>query len=268
MKLFAREIEGPGDDLVILHGLYGASDNWMSIGRELAKNFNVQLPDQRNHGHSPHHSDHSYEALAADVLEYLDDKNIDKAHIIGHSMGGKTAMNFAFRYPDRVKKLVIIDIAPKSYASFSNFAMITNDHSKILKALSNCDLSRFKNREEIDQQLQSEIKDAQLRHFLLKNVKRNHDGSFHWRINLNAITHQLETIMDGISDVPANLLPSAIPAIFVRGALSGYIQEDDDFYIRKFFPRAEIVTIDNAGHWVHAQQPDLLLKTILYFLED
>jgi pimeloyl-ACP methyl ester carboxylesterase len=266
--LFARELPGPGEDLIILHGLYGASDNWMTIGRQLSEHFHVHLPDQRNHGHSPHHPVHNYEALAADVLEYLNDKNIDKVNIIGHSMGGKTAMNFAFRYPERVKKLVIIDIAPKSYASFSNFAMITNDHSKILNALSNCDLNQFKNREEIDQQLQGEIMDTQLRHFLLKNVKRNHDGSFHWRINLNAIINQLEVIMDGITDVPENLLPSAIPAIFVRGALSGYIQEDDVFYVRKYFPRAEIVTIDKAGHWVHAQQPDLLLKTILYFLND
>lgn len=268
MKLFYREFGQEGPKLVILHGLYGASDNWVSIARQLEKDYHVYLLDQRNHGQSPHSDIHDYESMASDLLEFLDDKEIDKAHVIGHSMGGKTAMRFALAHPERIQKLVILDIAPKSYASFSNYAQITNNHEQIIKSLSSIKLEGISSRKAIDEQLSVHLPDAGLRHFLLKNIERSKNGQYRWRLNLPVIRQTLERIMDGFSNLDPDDTRVNIPSIFIRGEQSGYVMDEDTLIMRKFFKDAELVTIPKAGHWLHAEQPELLIKTLAYFLLD
>lgn len=268
MQLFFREYGSKGPTLIILHGLYGASDNWVSIARQLEKDYHIYLIDQRNHGHSPHHEIHDFEHMANDLLEFYQAHKIDKAHVIGHSMGGKTAMRFALQNPARINKLVILDIAPKSYASFSNYAQITNDHASIIDAMVNVKLDTVKSRQEIDIQLAQTLPDKQLRQFLLKNIDRTKDGKYQWRLNLPVIKKNLELIMDGFSELSPEELRVNIPSIFIRGEKSGYVMDEDTLIIRKFFKDAELLSLPKAGHWLHAEQPELLIKTLAYFLLD
>ncbi len=268
MKLFSRKYGSDGPVLLILHGLYGASDNWVSIARQLEKNYHIYLIDQRNHGHSPHHEKHDFEHMADDLLEFFHDHKIEKAHLIGHSMGGKTAMRFALQNPALIHKLVILDIAPKSYASFSNYAQITNDHAAIIDGMLKVNFDNVKSRQDIDKQLSGTLPNKQLRQFLLKNIDRTKAGTYKWRLNLPVIKNSLELIMDGFSGLPADALRVSIPSIFIRGEKSGYVMDEDTLIIRKYFKDAEILTIPNAGHWLHAEQPELLIKTLAYFLLD
>jgi len=266
VKLFFREYGSKGPTLVIIHGLYGASDNWVSIARQLEKNYHVYLIDQRNHGQSPKDASHTYADMAADLLEFFTAHNIEKAHVAGHSMGGKTAMHFALTHPQLIDKLVVLDIAPKSYASFSNYAQITNNHLQIIQAMMQVDFEQVKSRQTVDAQLARQLPEKQLRQFLLKNVERKIDGTYNWRLNLSAIHANLEKIMDGLSE--DNHQPVTIPTVFIRGEESGYVMDEDMLLARKLFPGSELVTIPKAGHWLHAQQPELLIKTLNYFLLD
>jgi pimeloyl-ACP methyl ester carboxylesterase len=268
MKLFHREYGNNGPVLVILHGLYGASDNWVSIARQLETDYRIYLIDQRNHGQSPHSAIHDYESMADDLLEFFNDKGIEKAHLAGHSMGGKTAMRFALQNPGRIHKLVILDIAPKSYASFSNYAQITNNHQLIIDSLLNVNFQGINSRQDIDEQLSINLTDAKLRQFLLKNIVRKKDGTYHWRLNLPVIKNTLEQIMDGFSQLNPDECHVKLPTIFIRGEKSGYVMDEDTLIMRKFFKDAEMVSIPNAGHWLHAEQPELLIKTLAYFLLD
>lgn len=268
MELFYREYGSTGPELIILHGLYGASDNWVSIARQLQDDYHVYILDQRNHGQSPHSEEQNYEAMAEDLKTFYEKKNISKAHLIGHSMGGKTAMRFALSHSDLIDKLVILDIAPKSYASFSNYAQITNDHASIIKAMIDVDPTAAKSRGDIDSQLAKGLPNHTLRQFLLKNIERSKSGEYKWRLNLAVIQKNLEGLMDGFSDINPEDSKVKIPSIFIRGEKSGYIMDEDTLIIRKFFKDAEIVSIPDAGHWLHAEQPDLLVKTLAYFLLD
>ncbi len=268
MKLFHREYGSKGPVMVILHGLYGASDNWVSIARQLEADYRIFILDQRNHGQSPHSDIHDYENMAGDLLEFFNDKNIDKAHLIGHSMGGKTVMRFALQNPERINKLVVLDIAPKSYASFSNYAQITNNHQLIIDSMLNVDFQNISSRQDIDQQLSAHLPDTKLSQFLLKNIERKKDGSYQWRLNLPIIKSSLEQIMDGFSELDPETHQAKIPSIFIRGEKSGYVMDEDTLIMRKFFKDAEMVSIPNAGHWLHAEQPELLIKTLAYFLLD
>ncbi|MBK3517860.1 alpha/beta fold hydrolase [Carboxylicivirga marina] len=268
MKLFYREYGQAGPTIVILHGLYGASDNWVSIARQLEKDYHIYILDQRNHGQSPHSDIHDFDSMADDLLEFFNDKNIDKAHVMGHSMGGKTAMRFALSNADRINKLVILDIAPKSYASFSNYAQITNNHQLIIESLLEINLEGVSSRQAIDKQLATKLPDTGLRQFLLKNIERKKDGSYHWRLNLQIIKKQLEQIMDGFSHLSPENNRVKLASIFIRGEKSGYVMDEDTLIMRKYFKDAELVTIPKAGHWLHAEQPELLIKTLAYFLLD
>jgi esterase len=267
MDLFYREYGNKGPNLIILHGLYGSSDNWATIGKQLSHHFNVFIIDQRNHGHSPHYPQHTYTDLSDDLLHFMDAKGIDQAYLIGHSMGGKTVMTFALNHPDRTDKIVVIDIAPKSYASFSNYAILTSNHDQIIKIMMDTPVSSFQTRTEIEQYLETKLDDTQLRQFLLKNIKRSDRGLFEWRLNLKAISENLPEILDGFSGDAINSLKYNKPSIFIKGENSPYILEEDMFKTRKQFTNADFVVIPNAGHWVHAEQPVLLIKTLLYFLQ-
>ena len=269
MQLFFRE-RGQGDRaIIIVHGLYGASDNWLSVAGKLEASFRVILVDQRNHGRSPHSEEHTYEAMANDLLELMQHLGLQRAILMGHSMGGKAVMRFALQYPQMVERLIVVDIAPKSYNSVSNYAQITADHQHIIQSLLQLDLSLFKDRHDISKALQPALPDKNLRSFLLKNLKRNHDGGYHWILNFEALKKNLEAIMNGFSSSQLKAVPThAQPeTIFIKGENSPYIQDEDSLEIHRFFPGAQIVTIPKAHHWVHAEQFDLFVKTVKYFLD-
>lgn len=268
VQLNYKELGSQGPLVIILHGLYGSSDNWMAIARMLASDFRILLVDQRNHGASPHTPEHSYLAMADDLLALMDQLNIESAHIAGHSMGGKTAMAFALLHPDRVDRLVVLDIAPKSYASFSNYGISTNNHAFIMDAMLDAPLALCQSRQEIDGCLAEKLTDKGIRQFLLKNVTRNDKQQFAWKLNLPVLRENLDEILDGFTHTPMQKLTFTKPSVFIRGEKSGYVMDDDVLGIRRLFPKAELVTIPDAGHWLHAEQPELVQKTIHYFLEE
>lgn len=262
MELFYRKY-GEGVPLVIVHGLYGSSDNWVSIAKVLAADFEVFLIDQRNHGRSPHSTEHNYKLMVQDLYQFLENKGIEKAILIGHSMGGKTVMHFAKEFPEKVEALIVLDIAPKSYVELSKKASI--HHYLILNAMRSIDFSQIKSRKEIDNQLAENIEDERIRMFLLKNIHRDKNNNFSWSLNVEALYQNIDEIMNG------ELLPSedaitGFPILFVRGADSNYILNEDFEKIHTIFPYAEIKTIKNAGHWLHAEQPEELIRIIKEFL--
>ncbi len=261
MELFYRKY-GEGVPLVIVHGLYGASDNWVSIAKVLATDFEVFLIDQRNHGRSPHSVEHNYKLMVQDLYQFLENQGIEKAVLIGHSMGGKTVMHFAKKYPEKVDTLIVLDIAPKSYVSLSKKASI--HHYLILNAMRSIDFSQVKSRKDIDNQLIENIEDERIRMFLLKNIQRDAQNKFSWRLNVEALYNHIDEIMNG--ELSAEEPITGFPVLFVRGADSNYILDKDFEKIKELFPYAELKTIKNAGHWLHAEQPEELLRIIKEFL--
>ena len=239
-----------GPPVVILHGLLGSSGNWRSISRHLAEQHRVFALDLRNHGESPHVNTMSYAAMAEDVREFLDTHDIGAATVIGHSMGGKTAMRLALQTPQRVERLVVVDIAP---------TVSHHDHLPWLRAMASLDLGRVTRRADAEAMLQAAVPDAAMRGFLLQNLTGT-AGSFAWRINLQAIENSLPALLDFPLDTGAQRF--AGPALFVRGAQSDYVLPQDETVIRALFPHSEIVTIEGAGHWVHAEQPARFLAAL------
>lgn len=267
MNLFYRKY-GKGKPLIILHGLFGSSDNWYSIGKHLSFNHEVYLVDQRNHGQSPHHATHNYIALSDDLHEFIVQHNIFRPVIMGHSMGGRTAMFFAARHPKLINKLIVADISPCSYHSEKQPEEILQ-HKKIIEALHSVDLSSVSSRGEIDKKLAENIPSVSLRQFLLKNIKTDQNGVFHWKFNLNAVENNLSEIYKGIDTLQ---LPDknalSFPALFIRGEFSGYLKEKDITCIQNYFSNAAIITIPHAGHWLHAEQPTLFINTVKKFLNN
>jgi esterase len=268
MKLFYRKYGEAGPPLIILHGLYGASDNWVSIARELSDQFEVFVPDQRNHGDSPQDDRHDYRAMSSDLCEFMDDRGIEKAALLGHSMGGKTAMLFAMECPERVESLVVVDIAPVAYHDLAMNSPIAANHVKMIDAMLSVDLEAAGSREEVSKALSTAIGSERVRMFLLKNLTRDKEQRFTWKMNLPALRSNLDEIMDALpfEEVVAKGGLKGFPVLFVRGAESDYIAPEHHALIRKIFPTAEIVSIPAAGHWLHAEQPELLLKNLDYFL--
>ncbi|HAN17681.1 MAG: hypothetical protein A2X13_03545 [Bacteroidetes bacterium GWC2_33_15] len=265
MDLFFRKF-GQGPPLIIVHGLYGSSDNWVTVGKKLSEKFEVYLIDQRNHGQSPHSPEHNYSLLKEDLREFMDKHSIEKAVIIGHSMGGKTAMFFAADYPERINSLIVVDISPLSYKSTNSVQLLS--HSVIMDSMYKIDLSKVNSREEIDKILAESIHQTHVRQFLLKNIRRSKDNKFSWILNISALRKELPEIMSGldIKDYENGKSISGFPVLFIKGADSDYILEKDEKEILKIFPFAEITTIPKAGHWVHAEQPELFIKTIETFV--
>ncbi len=261
MDLFFRKY-GEGPPLIIIHGLYGSSDNWVGIGRKLAKNFEVFLIDQRNHGKSPHSSDYTYQLLREDLREFMDKQSIQKAIIIGHSMGGKTAMFFAADYPERVSHLIIADISPRSYKSTNSIQLLA--HSKIIRAMYNLDFYGISKRQEIDDILAKSIPENRIRQFLLKNIKRSKNNEYSWSLNIKAIRNELTNIMDGLDKNQPEI--TGFPVLFIKGGNSDYILDEDKKAIQQIFPYSDIETIPNAGHWLHAEQPELFLQKVEDFI--
>lgn len=244
---------GQGYPVIILHGLFGMLDNWQTIAKKLADKYTVYIVDQRNHGRSPHLPEFNYQVLADDLQSFMESNWIYEAHIIGHSMGGKTAMQLALSYPEIVRKLVVVDIAPKQYQP---------GHQAIFEALQSLDLATITNRKEAATQLGATIKDAGVQQFLLKNLSRNPNGQYEWKMNLPIIHQYYDRILENVQMEESFNRPT----LFIKGGQSNYIQETDSSAIKNFFPLANIETIPQAGHWVHATAPTELLNLIYTFL--
>jgi len=239
-----------GSPVVILHGLLGSSSNWRSVARRLAERHRVFALDLPNHGESPHVDSMGYPAMAADVAAFLDEQHLACATLIGHSMGGKTAMRLALDRPERVERLVVVDIAP---------TVSHHDHLPWLDAMAALDLGRVERRADADRLLAQAIGDAAMRQFLLQNLVSTPHG-FDWRVNLAAIASSLPALLDFPLDAGTRAFDG--PALFLRGAQSDYVLQKDEAAIRVLFPRADIVTIEDAGHWVHAEQPERFLAAL------
>jgi len=265
VKLFYREF-GKGSPLIILHGLYGSSDNWVSIGKELATYYKVIMVDQRNHGQSPHSNDLSYKFLTADLLELLVDLNLGEVILLGHSMGGKTAMQFTMDHPEKVSELIVVDIAPWSYIiNNSLLDQHIKEHQKIINGLMSIPIETITSREEADKILSQYIKSERVRQFLLKNLKREQNGSFVWKFNLPILASSFKQLMDGI-EPKSKSTHCKTKTLFIKGELSNYIPSNREGEIKIIFPESKVVTIGKAGHWVHAERPIEFLAEIKKFL--
>jgi esterase len=244
---------GQGNPIMILHGLFGTLDNWQTIGRQLGEQFNVYTIDQRDHGRSPHTNEFNYTILADDLQHFIESRWIYKSHIVGHSMGGKTAMQFAMQYPDMVDKLVILDIAPKNY---------TGGHEVILDTLNAIDLATIKDRKEAEALMTQRIPEFGTRQFLLKNLTRNEqNGNLEWKMNLPLLQREYQNILDNIT-----FGTYEGETLFIRGRNSDYIKDDEIDNIKQYFPNMHLETIENAGHWIHADQPKQLFDLVQRFL--
>lgn len=255
MKLHFRKL-GEGDPVIILHGLFGQSDNWLSIGKKLSENFSVFIPDMRNHGHSGHSPSLSYQAMSDDILEFIEEHQIKYPIIIGHSMGGKAAMHFTLEHPYLVKKLAVIDISLRKYPE-------RKIHTHIVSTMLGLNLDSFSIRQEVEKVLTQKIDNERIRMFILKNLYYKHHGKLAWRLNLEAINNSLDMLFDSV-DVTGTYENATL---FIRGGLSDYIPDEDEGLIKRSFPKADIKTISGATHWVHADAPEELFGILSEFLK-
>ena len=254
MKLFYKKT-GEGKPLIILHGLFGLSDNWATLSKTFSeKGFCCYLIDQRNHGKSPHSENFTYELMAEDLLELMNDEKINTAEIIGHSMGGKTAMFFALKHSDRIRKMIIADMSPKYYAPH---------HQVIFAALKSIDILNLTSRKEAEEKLRNALSDEATIQFLLKNLYWREDKRLAWRFGFLEIEKNVEEIGKALTaDSVIN-----IPVLFLRGERSGYITKSDEIEIKRIFPLAEIKTVPDAGHWIHAENPGGFMEMVLEYLK-
>ena len=256
MQLNFKQL-GQGPPLVMLHGLFGSSDNWMGVAPKFASQFQIFLLDLRNHGLSSHSDEMNYSVMADDIAEFLDAQHLERAHVLGHSLGGKTAMHLALNFPDRVDKLVIVDMSPRAYPP---------DHNKIFAALLALDLKKFQSRREMEDVLAPDIPDLTLRRFLLKNLKSQASSSgaqtFEWKINFSGLFKNYPTLLEPLPPQ----VPFPKPSLFLYGGLSDYVSENDAPLIHKFFPQAKMEVIAQARHWVHTDAPEEFVRRISVFL--
>ncbi len=253
VELNYREF-GEGSPLVILHGLFGSSDNWASLAKRLSETHRVLTLDLRNHGNSPHVDSMRYEDMAEDVVNVLDRNQVEQATLLGHSVGGKTAMTLALLHPHRVSRLAVVDIAPVQYY---------HSHTETVEAMQTVDLTQVESREDVNRSLQEKIAEVGIRRFLLKNLKPSPDG-FRWKVNLESIGQD----MSELTRFPNfNEASFSKPTVFIGGSKSNYILRQHYREIFRWFPGANIVMLKDAGHWVHAEQPEAFLKTVRTFLK-
>lgn len=255
MKLFYRK-SGSGRPLIILHGLFGISDNWAALAKLWSQYFTVFAVDLRNHGQSPHSDDWSYEFMASDVYELIDDEKLRDVTVIGHSMGGKVGMRLAIDYPQAISKLIVVDIAPKQYPPHN---------SDVIDALNRVNPGEISSRKEAEAVLRQTLSDEGTIQFLLKNLHWRDlpggDKQLDWRFNLEIITRELKEV--NAATLPPLMCPT--PTLFIRGEKSEYIMPEDESDIAMMFPDSNVITIPDAGHWVHADQPFPVYETVLKF---
>ena len=252
MKLYYH-VTGHGHPFVILHGLFGSSDNWYTLSKYFGEKYKTFAVDLRNHGRSPHSDVFDYRVMAEDLDNLLIHEGISSVYILGHSMGGKTAMQFALNHPEKVDKLVVVDIGTKAYPP---------QHDKIFEALFTLKLGQYKTRAELDAALAVRIQDYAVRQLLLKNVERDDAGEFRWKLDARAIYKNYDKINAAITAER----PFGKPALFIKGERSPYVLESDNDGIRSIFPQARFVTIEGTGHWVHAEAPQIFAEVVVEFL--
>lgn len=257
MKLFYRRYGDAGArPLLILHGLFGASDNWASYSRRIAdEGFDVFVLDQRNHGQSPKSRVFNYEALAGDLYEFIEEHGIENPVLMGHSLGGKVAMRFALENPGQVERLVVVDISQKAYPP-------RPEHLQIIKAVDAIDPKKIKDRKEAEDKIAELIPQGRVRQFVLKNLHRISQNGFEWRLNIDGIAPNLDQMFDSV-EMDRTFEK---PTLFIKGGASDYILLEDYPLIRKNFPKAEIFTIDGVSHWVHVEAPELFFQVTSGFM--
>lgn len=254
MKLFHRQF-GNGSDLIILHGLLGVSDNWIRIGKKLSENFNVLIPDLRNHGRSEHNDSFDYDCMSDDIIELVHTNKLINPILIGHSMGGKLAMNLAVNHSELFPKIVVVDISPKEYE-------VGQIHESVLEFMQSIDFETIKSRKEIEKLVIKKFKDRNICFWILKNLYKKSKTEFRWRANIDIIYKNILEIKKALA--PNHI--SKIPALFIKGEKSDYIKAKDHSLIQNHFPNSEIKSIKNASHWVHADAEDELFEMVLSFL--
>ena len=251
MRLFYKEY-GEGKPVVILHGLFGFSDNWKSQAKVLANYFRVIVVDLRNHGRSEWDDLHSYDSMAHDVIETMDFLRLSKFHVIGHSMGGKVAMHLAQSHPERLLKTVVVDMGVKSYPMH---------HQDLIEAIKGVPVETITARSQVTAFLINKIPEEGVRQFLLKNLYWIERGKLAWRMNIDVLEANMHLILGALPEQEV-----LIPTLFIKGANSSYILDEDTEEIENVFLDSEIVTITGAGHWVHADSFDEFLECTLAFL--
>lgn len=251
MNLHYR-ILGSGQPLIILHGLFGSADNWQTLAKGFAEKFKVVLVDQRNHGHAPHTDEMNYDVMADDLYELFQKENLKNAIVMGHSMGGKTAMWFAQKHEELLDKLIVVDMGLKKYPPH---------HQIIFNALLSLDLNLVKTRKEAEVHLRKTITDAGVLQFLLKNLYWSEREQLDWRFNLPILYREIDAILEAVPSGRVN-----VDTLFIRGEKSNYILESDYETIKKQFPRSEIKTVMGAGHWVHAEKPKEFFEVVGRFI--
>ncbi|MFQ5568487.1 MAG: alpha/beta fold hydrolase [Rhodothermales bacterium] len=245
---------GTGRPLIILHGLLGAGGNWHTLSNKaFGPHFEVFAVDQRNHGRSPHSEVFDYPAMVDDLAAFMHEHHLASTHLLGHSMGGKTAIHFALTHPERVEALIVVDMAPRAYPP---------RHRDIFDALRALDLRAYPSRRAIDAALAERIPSYPVRQLLLKNLAYDGENGYTWRINLDAIYRNYDRVNTALE--PGRSFDG--PTLFIRGGDSDYVTDADVPLLTAWFPKAEVVTIAGAGHWVHADQPQAFAETVLAFL--
>lgn len=252
MKLNFKKL-GRGQPIIILHGFLGTLDNWITVGKDLASGYEVWVVDQRNHGLSPMSDDFDYNLLVGDLHEFITDHNIINPILMGHSMGGKTVMHFSQKYSDLFSKLIIVDIAPRFYPVH---------HQKILEGLLSIEIESLKDRNEADEQLAKYVDEFGIRQFLLKNLNRVGKG-FEWKANIKVLSAKIDNIGE---EVKGGVITEK-PVYFIGGGNSVYIGKSDREDIKTLYPNAQILSIKDAGHWVHAEQQEAFIKTVRYLIK-
>lgn len=253
MKLHYQE-SGEGTPLIIIHGLFGSADNWRSMAKYFSRFYRVISVDLRNHGRSPHSDEQNFTVMADDIHELCEDLQLEHVHILGHSLGGKVAMMFAAMYPQKVSKLIVVDISPRQYFSA---------HTPLMDAMMALNLSQFTRRTEVDNALAESIPDKAVRQFLLMNLVSEQE-TFQWRINLPALKANYPELMAAVSEDETFTMPS----LFIYGELSDYVTEQDRQQISRQFTEAKFSCIEKAGHWVQAERPQQFKKVVEEFLQN
>lgn len=258
MQILHSKIYGEdkaGTPLLVFHGLFGMLDNWGSFGKEMGEYFPVHLIDLRNHGKSFHSEEMTHESLSNDILHYMEYHNFQKVNLLGHSLGGKAVMQFAINFPVKVAKLIVVDITPKAYPPH---------HQGIIKALQSVDFNKVESRKDVEEVLQQYIPQKSVIQFLTKNLYWTDDKTLNWRFNL-------KTLAEKYSEFVSNAIKFGVFAgdtLFIAGAESNYILPQDEFQIKQQFPQASIVKIENAGHWVQAENPKDFAEVVKDFIFD
>lgn len=240
--------------MLVLHGMLGSSRNWQTTGRDLTANFHVYALDARNHGKSPHAPEMNYDVMVRDILDWMDNRGIERATLVGHSMGGKTAMLLACRHPERVERLIVVDIAPKNYHWVA--------HRAEFAAMHELDLSHLQSRQEAEIKFEARVDDLGMRKFLATNLDRTPEGGWRWLVNLPALTAALPLLEQTSLRADDRY---AGDALFIVGGRSQYVQLADETAIRNHFPQARIERIAGSGHNPHMEKREEFVRLVQSF---